>query len=109
MTGASTMSKLVKVASVNELSTGEGKVVDAEGHSIALFNVDGTYSAIDNTCTHVGGPLGEGALAGDIVTCPWLGAEFNVKTGECTAGPASSEVKSYTVKVDGDDVFVELN
>tara|TARA_B100000809_G_C15002722_1_gene482096 strand:+ start:88 stop:294 length:207 start_codon:yes stop_codon:yes gene_type:complete len=65
------MPKLVKVASVNELPTGEGKVVDAEGQSIALFNVDGIFPAIDNTCTHVGGPLGEGNLVGDIVNCPW--------------------------------------
>ena len=64
------MSKLVKVATVSELSAGEGKVVDAEGQSIALFNVDGTFFAIDNTCAHVGGPLGEGALVGDIVNRP---------------------------------------
>ena len=102
------MSKFVKVASASELSAGEGKVVDAEGQSIALFNVDGTFTAIDNTCTHVGGPLGEGALVGDIVNCPWHDAEFNVKTGACTGGPAKSDVKSFPVKVDGDDVLVEL-
>ena len=103
------MSKLVKVAQVNELSTGEGKVVDAEGQSIALFNVDGTYSAIDNTCTHVGGPLGEGTLVDDVVNCPWHGAAFNVKTGACTGGPADEDVKSFPVKVEGEDVFVELD
>ena len=102
------MSKFVKVASASELSAGEGRVVDAEGQSIALFNVDGTFSAIDNTCTHVGGPLGEGALVGDIVNCPWHDAGFNVKTGVCTGGPAKSDVKSFPVKVDGDDVLIEL-
>ncbi len=102
------MSKFLKVASVSELSAGEGKVVDAEGQSIALFNVDGTFSAIDNTCTHVGGPLGEGALVDDTVSCPWHGAVFNVKTGACTGGPAASDVKSFPVKVEGDDVFGEL-
>jgi hypothetical protein len=60
-TGESTMSKFVRVASASELSVGEGKVVNAEGQSIALFNVDGNFSAIDNDCTHVGSPLGEGA------------------------------------------------
>ena len=103
------MSKLVKVASVSELLAGECKVVDAEGQSIALFNVDGTFSAIDNTCTHVGGPLGEGALIDDTVSCPWHGAAFNVKTGACTGGPAASDVKSFAVKVEGDDVLVELD
>ena len=102
------MSKLVKVATVSELSAGEGKVVNAEGQSIALFNVDGTFSAIDNTCTHVGGPLGEGALVDDTVSCPWHGAGFNVQTGACTGGPAASDVKSFPVKIEGDDVLVEL-
>ena len=102
------MSKFLKVAKVSELSAGEGKVVDAEGQSIALFNVDGTYSAIDNTCTHVGGPIGEGALVGDIVNCPWHGPGFNVKTGACTGGPAKSDVKSFPVKVEGNDVLIEL-
>ena len=102
------MSTLVKVARVSELSAGEGIVVDAKGQSIALFNVDGTFTAIDNTCTHVGGPLGEGALVGDIVNCPWHDAGFNVKTGACTGGPAKSDVKNFPVKVEGDDVLVEL-
>ncbi len=61
------MAKMVKVAQVNELSAGECKVVDAEGQSIALFNVDGTFCAIDNTCTHVGGSLSEGDIEGDNV------------------------------------------
>ena len=102
------MSKFVKVAQVSELSAGACKVVDAEGQSIALFNVDGTFSAIDNTCTHVGGSLGEGALVDDTVSCPWHGAVFNVQTGACTGGPAASDVKSFPVKVEGDDVLVEL-
>ena len=103
------MSKLVKVASVTELSTGEGKVVEADGQSIALFNMGGTFSAIDNTCTHVGGPLGEGDLVDDTVSCPWHGAVFNVKTGACTGGPAASDVKSFAVKVEGDDVLIVLD
>ena len=103
------MPQLVKVAQVDELSAGECKVVDAEGQSIALFNVDGTFCAIDNTCTHVGGPLGEGDIDGDIVTCPWHGAGFNVKTGAVTNPPAGSDVRSFPVKVEGDDVLVELD
>ena len=83
------------------------KVVEAI--VLVWFNVDGTYSAIDNTCTHVGGPLGEGDLVDDIVSCPWHGAAFNVTTGACTGGPAASDVKSFPVKVEGDDVLVELD
>ena len=103
------MSKLVKIAETKELAPGTGKAVAAEGHSLALFNVAGTFYAIDNTCTHRGGPLGEGELAGEVVTCPWHGAQFNVKTGEVLAPPALKGVQSFPVKVQGDDVLVELD
>ena len=84
-------------------------LVEANGQSIALFNVDGALYAIDNTCTHVGGSLGEGDLIDDTVSCPWHGAQFNVKTGEVLSPPAGSGVRSYAVKVEGNDVFVELD
>ena len=103
------MSKLLKIAETKELAPGTGKVVAAEGHSLALFNVAGTFYAIDNTCTHRGGPLGEGELAGEVVTCPWHGAQFNVKTGEVLPPPAPTGVRGYPVKVQGNDVLVELD
>ena len=102
------MSKMVKVAQTDELSPGSGKVVEADGRSFALFNVEGTFYAIDNTCTHRGGPLGEGELNGENVTCPWHGANFNVKTGAVTGPPAGTGVRSFVVKVEGSDVLVEL-
>ena len=103
------MPKLVKVAETKEVAPGTGKVVGAEGRSIALFNVAGTFHAIDNTCTHRGGPLGEGDLAGEVVTCPWHGAQFNVKTGDVLTPPAWTGVQSFPVQVQGDDVLVELD
>ena len=102
------MSKMVKVAQTDELSPGSGKIVEADGCRIALFNVEGTFYAMDNTCTHRGGPLGEGELNGDSVTCPWHGAHFNVKTGAVTQPPARTGVRSFPVKVEGSDVLVEL-
>jgi nitrite reductase/ring-hydroxylating ferredoxin subunit len=102
------MSTMVKIAQTDELSPGSGKVVDADGRSIALFNVEGAFHAIENTCTHRGGPLGEGDLNGEIVTCPWHGATFNVKTGAVTSSPAGTGVRSFVVKVEGNDVLVEL-
>jgi nitrite reductase/ring-hydroxylating ferredoxin subunit len=102
------MPKTVKVAQTSELSPGSGKVVEADGRSIALFNVEGTFYAIDNTCTHRGGPLGEGELDGESVTCPWHGAKFNVKTGAVTHPPAGTGVRSFVVKVEAGDVLVEL-
>jgi nitrite reductase/ring-hydroxylating ferredoxin subunit len=103
------MSKTVKVAQTSDLSPGTGKVVQSDGHTIALFNVEGTFFAIDNTCTHRGGPLGEGKLTGDTVECPWHGAHFNVKTGAVTRPPAPTAVASFPVKVEGNDVLVEVD
>ncbi len=102
------MPKTVKVAEVRELAPGEGKTVEVEGVSLALFNVDGTYFAIANACTHVGGPLGEGSLIGNEVTCPLHGAQFDVTSGKVLGGPARSDVKSFPVSLEGDNVMVEL-
>ena len=102
------MPKRVKIAQTGDLSPGEGKVFEAEGQTIALFNVDGTFYAIENTCTHVGGSLGEGALVGDQVTCPLHGAQFNVASGKVLGPPAGSDVKSFVVTVEGSDVLIEL-
>src|SRR5260370_27123967 len=103
------MSKLVKIAEVGEVAPGTGKVVEVEGRSIALFNVADTLYAIDNVCTHEGGPLGEGVLAEEVVACPWHGAEFNVRTGEVLCPPAEEGVRCFAVKVQGKDVLVELD
>jgi nitrite reductase (NADH) small subunit len=102
------MSKLIKVAEIKDVKPGTGKVVQAEGHRIALFNVAGTFHAIDNTCSHRSGPIGEGKLEGEVVTCPWHGAKFNVKTGEVLTPPARKGVWSFPVKVQGNDVLVEV-
>ena len=74
----------------------------------ALFNIEGTFYAMGNSCPHRGGPLGEGSLAGSTVTCPLHGAEFNVKTGEVLGPPAETGVKSYAVRVEGQDVLIEF-
>ena len=102
------MPKTVKVAEVSEFGPGEGKTVEVEGVSLALFNVDGTYFAISNACTHVGGSLGEGALIGNEVTCPLHAARFDVTCGKVLSGPASSDAKSFAVSLVGNEVFVEL-
>ena len=104
------MAQFVKAGSTSELAAlPGGKLVEAGGGSIAVFHVDGSYYAIDNTCTHRGGPLSEGALAGEEVICPWHGAHFNVKTGEVVAGPARQSVRSFPVRITGADVEVEVD
>lgn len=103
------MSTAVKVATTSELPPGSSKLVEANGQPVALFNVDGDYFAIDDACPHADGPLNEGELDGNIVTCPWHGAQFDVTTGKVLCAPARSDVKSYPVTVDGDDVLVEVD
>ncbi|MDF0644168.1 MAG: Rieske 2Fe-2S domain-containing protein [Nitrospira sp.] len=101
------MGEFVRVAGTGDVKPGSGMVAEAQGKTIALFNVDGVFHAIDNTCIHRGGPLGEGELEGNVVTCPWHGWQFNVTTGACVNNP-SGKVEVYQVKVDGADVKVLL-
>ena len=103
------MSMFVKVADVASISPGTAMVVQVKGCNIALFNLAGTIYAIDDVCSHEGGSLGEGALAGEIVTCPWHNAEFNVRTGEVLGPPAAENVRSFAVKIQGNDVLVEVD
>jgi len=102
------MAAFVKVATTGELAPGQAKRVEAQGKRIALFNVGGTYHAIDDTCTHRGGPLSEGQVQGNVVTCPWHGAKFDVTTGAVTGPPARAGVASFRTRVNGPDVEVEL-
>lgn len=102
------MPEYVKVAQASEIEPNRGKLVKVQGKMIALFNVDGEFYAIDNSCTHRGGPLSEGELEGDEVTCPWHGAKFRVSTGEMLSPPAPQSVSSYKVRVNGPDLELEL-
>ena len=102
------MGKIVKVASKKDFPQGQGMLVQAEGREIALFCVNNSFYAIDNACPHVGGPHCEGPIDGKEVVCPWHGAAFDVTTGEVLAGPATEHVTSYKVKVEGDDIHIEL-
>ena len=96
----------VKAANVKDVKPGEGKAINVNGTDIALFNVDGTIYAIDNTCPHRGGPLGEGMLDGNVVTCPLHGWKFNVTTGANVSMPVN--VRRFETKVEGDEIFVDV-
>ncbi|MDH4083814.1 MAG: Rieske 2Fe-2S domain-containing protein [Nitrospira sp.] len=101
------MPEFVRVAALAEINPGHGIVAEANGKTLAVFNVDGTIHAINNTCCHRDGPLGEGELDGDIVTCPWHGWRYNVTNGACMNNP-SAKVEAYQVRIDGDDIKVLL-
>lgn len=98
----------VRVASIQEVPPGAGKVVQADGKTIALFNLDGAFYALDNRCTHVGGPLSQGRVEGSIVVCPWHGSRFDITTGNVVGPPARRPVATYRITVQGSDVLVDL-
>ena len=102
------MADFVKVAKTNEIEPGQARLIVVSGKQIALFNVDGQFFALDNTCTHRAGPLAEGAIAGHEVTCPWHGATYDIKTGEVVGPPAPRAVARYGVRVTGTDIEVEV-
>ena len=101
------MVDFVTVAKVSEIKEGEGKVVEANGKTIALFNVDGDFFAIENTCKHQGGPLGEGICDGNVVTCPWHQWKYDVTTGVNVGNP-QVKVDTYEVQVEGEEVKVKV-
>ena len=102
------MGTLCKVCDAKDLQPGQGRTVSVEGRSIALFNVGGEFYAIEDECTHEGGPLGGGVLRGNRVLCPWHGAEFDVTTGAVLSPPADYGVETFRVVVEAGEVKVEL-
>jgi 3-phenylpropionate/trans-cinnamate dioxygenase ferredoxin subunit len=106
----------VKVANKVELPSNKMIMVIVGGKEVLLANVDGSYYAIANKCTHLGGSLVKGSLDGSIVTCPKHGARFDVKTGQAVAdakiGFMKMSVKNeenYSVKVEGTDILVGIS
>jgi len=97
----------IKVARRDEVAEGSGRIIEiGSGRFIALFNLAGTFYALDNECPHEGGPLGEGELDRGCVTCPWHGFRFDLASGACVNAPRLKAV-SFAVQVEGDEVLVE--
>jgi nitrite reductase/ring-hydroxylating ferredoxin subunit len=105
--GSMADAKRAKVADVGELADGQAMVVDVAGRTIALFNVGGTFYAMDNACAHRGGPLGEGDLEGRLVICPWHAWRWDVTTGRNANNPAVT-MTCYPVRVEPGGIFLEL-
>ncbi|MGR3178664.1 MAG: non-heme iron oxygenase ferredoxin subunit [Candidatus Anammoxibacter sp.] len=97
-----------KIANVNDLNDGEAKKIEFDGKAIALFKIDGNYFATDDTCTHEKASISEGEIDGDIVSCPHHGARFDIKTGQALSLPAMFPLKTYQIKVDGNDIKIAL-
>lgn len=95
-----------KTLKVSEVPLGQMKTVEFENDTVCIVNVEGKFYAINNVCTHEGGPLAEGTLSEFEVECPWHGARFDVRTGEVKSPPAESPVSTYEIKVDQDDIWI---
>ncbi len=102
------MANWVTVARDGDVPPEGVKVVTAGGNRLALCNVGGQYYAIDDVCTHDGGPLDQGELDGVEIECPRHGARFDVTTGRATCMPAVVPVKTYDVRVEGGEVQVNV-
>jgi nitrite reductase/ring-hydroxylating ferredoxin subunit len=96
-----------RAAKSAEIPAGTIKDVQVNGTTVALANVGGKYYAINNSCLHRGGPLGQGPLEGKIVTCPWHGWQYDVTTGKVAQNPTVG-VACYATEVRGDEVFVDV-
>jgi len=101
------MSEFVTVAQLADIPPGTGRTVDVKGIWIALYNVNGTLYAVDNTCPHAGGPLGEGKMREGIVECPWHGWKFDVRTGERVNNP-NFTVACCEVRVEDGRIQIKL-
>ncbi|MGA8474490.1 MAG: non-heme iron oxygenase ferredoxin subunit [Candidatus Cybelea sp.] len=96
------------VAKLSEIAPGTTRRVVLNSVEILLCNVDGKVYAIEDVCTHDGGPLDQGTLEGECVVCPRHGATFDVRTGDALTLPAVIPLMTFDVTVQGDDVFVDV-
>jgi 3-phenylpropionate/trans-cinnamate dioxygenase ferredoxin subunit len=102
------MSHFVKVAKLADVPVGGSKLVEINRTRIALFNLDGEIYAIEDVCTHDGGPLVEGKIVnGHQVQCPRHGARFDIRTGAALSLPAFEPTKTYAVRIEGDEIWIE--
>jgi nitrite reductase/ring-hydroxylating ferredoxin subunit len=102
------MGKII-VGKTADIPAGKMQKITADGKEILVVNIDGNYYAINDTCTHAGASLSEGALEGSIMTCGWHGAKFDCKTGKLVSFPAKiKDLNSYKVTVESGNVFLEV-
>ena len=96
-----------KIAKTSDIGEGAGKTFTIEGQTIAVFNKGEGFFAIEDTCKHKGGSLGEGKLDGDTITCPLHGWQYNITNGECLMNP-QVKMKSFPVKVENGEISLEV-
>ena len=103
------MSDFIRVASIAEIPDPGRKLVEIDDRLVVVIHTAGHFYAIDDVCTHDGGPLGEGDLEGLTIACPRHGAKFDIRDGRALTMPATKATVTHDVKVVGDDVLVKLS
>ena len=105
-----TNNKFFCVAKKSEIPNPGSALVEVNDRLLVVFHIDGQFYALDDVCTHDGGPLSDGTVARDhTIACPRHGAKFDVRTGAALTMPATQATVSHEVRVDGDDVMVRIN
>ncbi len=99
------MVKWVNAVKTSVIKPGQSAVVKLGDDNVAIFNTGGRFYAINNACPHQGGPLSEGTLAGEVITCPWHGWQYNLKSGCPIATP---KVRTYPLRLDGDVIQIAI-
>jgi NAD(P)H-dependent nitrite reductase small subunit len=102
------MPQFITVAQISEIPGQTAHCVEVQGRRIAIYNLNGEYFATDDICTHALASLSEGCISGDEIVCPLHFATFNIRTGQCTGGPAVADLKTYSIRVNGDDIEVQV-
>lgn len=100
------MAEFVTVGRTSEIAPGEMKAVRAGRRIVAIANVDGQIVAFDDTCSHEEASLSEGELFGETVECPLHGAAFNVFTGAVESFPATEDIDTFDVRIEGEEIQV---
>ena len=108
LTGSQILTEFIKVAELHEVDEGTLFSTEVDGEPICLTKIDGNVYAFTDNCTHISGPLNEGELEGHVLTCPWHGAQFDVRTGKVLCGPARQDILTYPVKVEDNTIFIQL-
>lgn len=103
------MSDFTPVAKVSEIPDPGRKIVEVDDQLVVVIHTAGHYYAIDDVCTHDGGPLGEGTLEGYSIACPRHGAKFDIRTGAALTMPATKPTATHQVKIEGDNILVKLS
>lgn len=102
------MARFVQVAKKSQIPLNGAIGVEIEGKTITLVNLNGEIFALDDSCPHEAGPLSEGEIVDEEITCPWHHSRFEIRTGRVTQDPAEENVATYRVRLVGDAVEVEI-